>query len=520
MLNKLSNLSGLFFIALISFITLLAFYGLIAFNRQGADLTLLQDPYFHAILIFSIKQALLSAFLATFLAWPIARAIYYYPKIFLKNTFLSLALLCFVLPTLVLITGFVSLFGLSGIITPFLGDDWSLYGIQGILIAHVYMNLPFAVRALHNQLQNIPDSSWILSRQLKFNALQRFSLIEWPALRSTISLTFGFIVILCFNSFAVVLALGGGPQATTLEVAIYQALKYDFNISEALTLAWTQFFIAGVFFVALYRSSGVSWLSKESSTKRWLPAISKTKKSLFLTLYCSCFIFMLLPLLSLLPGVFAANYTTSLLTNVGQALALSLLLGFLAALIAMLIAYFIMLPIRHCNTLKKQRLQNTLQWLANHTLIAPAMVLSVGLYILFLPIIDLDRLGMFFVVILNILLILPFAMQQIRARVIQYDNDYAALYQSLKLNFWQRLSIEWPYIKPTMLSTFSLVLLIAMGDVAIFSIFGSDHLKTLPWLIYQYAGSYRLNEASFASAVLLIIYLLVLFNIERVKNHA
>ena len=518
--TKLSHFTGLFCIFIISSITLLAFYGLIAFNSDGADLSLLNDPYFYSILVFSIKQALLSAILSTLLAWPIARAIYYYPKIFLKRVFLSLSLLCFVLPTLVLITGFVSLLGLSGTLSPFLGEQWSLYGLQGILLAHVYMNLPFAVRSIHSQLQNIPDSSWFLASQLKLNKWQLFRLIEWPALRANLSLIFGFITILCFNSFAVVLALGGGPQSTTLEVAIYQALKYDFNIGEALTLAWSQFFIAGVFFVLLYRTNTVSWLSKDSTSKQWIPKLSQTNKVIFITLYSSCFIFMLAPLFSLLPGMFAANYTSHLLYSVFEALLLSLAIAIVVAVLAMMIAYSILLPIRASIRAGQLRYRNILQWLANHTLIAPAMVLSVGLYILFLPIIDLDLWGMLFVVVLNILMVLPFAIQQVRSRVIQYDNDYAMLYQSLKLSPWQKLSIEWRYIKDAMLSTFSLILLIAMGDVAIFSIFGSDELKTLPWLIYQYAGSYRINDASFASLVLLAMYLILLIKIERAKNNA
>ena len=68
-------------------------------------------------------------------------------------------------------------------------------------------------------------------------------------MRPVLVMLLGFVFILCFNSFAVVLALGGGPQATTLEVAIYQALKYDFNIPEALSFAWTQLAIAGGLFV-------------------------------------------------------------------------------------------------------------------------------------------------------------------------------------------------------------------------------------------------------------------------------
>ena len=520
MTTKFSHIIGLVCLFVISSVTLLAFYGLIAFNRSGADLGLLNDAYFYSILWFSIKQALLSASISTLLAWPIARAIYYYPNIFLKKLFLSLSLLCFVLPTLVLITGFVALLGLSGTITPLLGEHWSLYGLHGILLAHVYMNLPFAVRSIHSQLHNIPDSSWRVARQLKLSKWQLFQLIEWPALRGNLSLIFGFIVILCFNSFAVVLALGGGPQSTTLEVAIYQALKYDFNIGEALTLAWSQFFIAGVFFILLYKNNSVAWLSKDATTELWIPSLSNRNKVLYLLLYSSCFIFMLAPLFSLLEGVFAVNYSSRLIFSVLQALLLSVLVATAVALLAMAMAYSIMLPIRASIRAGKTRYKNLLQWLANHTLIAPAMVLCVGLYILFLPLIDLEIWGMVFVVLLNIMLVMPFAIQQIRSRLIQYDSDYAFLYQSLKLGFWQKLRIEWLYIKNTLLSTFSLILLLAMGDVAIFSIFGSNDLKTLPWLIYQLAGSYRINEASFASLILLVMYVTLLMQIQRAQKNA
>ena len=53
-------------------ITVLAFQGLIGFSDEGPDWALLDDSYFHSILIFSLKQALLSAVLSVALAWPIA----------------------------------------------------------------------------------------------------------------------------------------------------------------------------------------------------------------------------------------------------------------------------------------------------------------------------------------------------------------------------------------------------------------------------------------------------------------
>ena len=46
--------------------------------------------------------------------------------------------------------------------------------------------------------------------------------------------------MLCFTSFTTVLALGGGPKSTTLEVAVYQALRFDFDLATAGGLALVQ----------------------------------------------------------------------------------------------------------------------------------------------------------------------------------------------------------------------------------------------------------------------------------------
>jgi len=52
--------------------------------------------------------------------------------------------------------------------------------------------------------------------------------VEWPVIARLLPGLATLVFTLCFTSFAVVLALGGGPRATTLEVAIYQALRFDF----------------------------------------------------------------------------------------------------------------------------------------------------------------------------------------------------------------------------------------------------------------------------------------------------
>ena len=47
--------------------------------------------------------------------------------------------------------------------------------------------------------------------------------------------------MLCFTSFTIVLALGGGPQNSTLEVAIYQAIFFEFDLPKAALFALVQF---------------------------------------------------------------------------------------------------------------------------------------------------------------------------------------------------------------------------------------------------------------------------------------
>ena len=519
----MTSLFGKLSLAFLLSVTVLAFYGLMGFassrGESGTDWSLLQDAYFWSILGFSLKQAGLSALLSVLLAWPIARALYYSPTLPFRSGFLSLCLLCFIMPTLVLITGLVVLLGRSGLLAAGLGENWSLYGLQGILIAHIYLNMPFAVRVLYQQMNNIPDTSWKLAAQLKFNGWQRFRWVEWAVLKSGFLRLFGFIAVLCFNSFAVVLALGGGPQATTLEVAVYQALKYDFNIPEALALAWVQFAITGLLYIMVSRWGSVNWLSADTDSQRWIPQGSGLTKLWNGSLYFAVWCLLLMPMLALIPGIAEMNWQTFNWQSILQPTLVTLVLGLLSAALALVVAYGVLIPLRQSVIDKRPTRQLAYEWLGIHTLLAPAMVLSVGLYVFLLTRIDLDQWGILFVFLLNAMIIVPFAVQHLRPRLLQFDQQYYRLAESLKLTGWTRFKVEFPWLKGTLLFSFSLVLLFAMGDVAIFSIFGSEDWMTLPWLIYRFAGTYRMAEASLASGILLIICTLIVLYFERSRRH-
>ena len=74
------------------------------------------------------------------------------------------------------------------------------------------------------------------------------------------------IFLICTTSFAVALTLGGGPRATTLEVAVYQALRFDFDLGRAVTLALVQLLLCG----GIVAGDGVrgSWQIRRGASRR------------------------------------------------------------------------------------------------------------------------------------------------------------------------------------------------------------------------------------------------------------
>lgn len=292
---------GLLALGTLVTVTMLAFLALIGAGTSSPDTAVLHDPYFWRTVRFTLYQATLSAVLSVALALPVARAIALDSRLPGKALFLRWSLLCFVMPSLVLITGMVSVFGRSGWLSPWLGEGWSLYGLNGILLAHVFMNLPLATRVLVQQWQGLPDNTWKVAAQLGLTGWQRFRVVEWPALRGVLPGITGFIFLLCFNSFAVVLALGGGPQAATLEVAIYQALKFQFNPAEALVLAWAQFLIAGSLYWLFSRWGRLEWLGHPTVQRGWYPRVGPGATWLGRVGYVATALFLTVPIATLVP---------------------------------------------------------------------------------------------------------------------------------------------------------------------------------------------------------------------------
>ena len=173
-------------LALIGLLVLAPLAGLLNLGRlpgfESHDLLFWQSAYFRRVLFFSLWQAFLSTLLSVLPAVLVARAIAHSPGLPLRDLLLRLFGLPLVVPAVVAVMGVVSVYGSDG----WLPLGRALYGLNGILLAHVFFNLPLSVRLLLPLWQAIPAHHWQLGQQLGMNARQQWRFIEWPAVRETL----------------------------------------------------------------------------------------------------------------------------------------------------------------------------------------------------------------------------------------------------------------------------------------------------------------------------------------------
>ncbi|MCW1949885.1 MAG: thiamine/thiamine pyrophosphate ABC transporter permease ThiP, partial [Octadecabacter sp.] len=189
---------------------------------------------------FTIWQAFWSALISVVLAIPVARALAR-RAFWGRSALISVMGAPFILPVIVAILGLLAVFGGNGFANLVLGPlglpKLDIYGAQGVILAHVFFNLPLAVRLILQGWLAVPSERFRVAASL---GAPVFWLLEWPMLRRVAPGAFAVIFVICLGSFAVALTLGGGPRATTVELAIYQAFKFDFDLSKAASLAVVQ----------------------------------------------------------------------------------------------------------------------------------------------------------------------------------------------------------------------------------------------------------------------------------------
>ncbi|GGA16604.1 thiamine/thiamine pyrophosphate ABC transporter permease ThiP [Neptunicoccus cionae] len=464
-----------------------------------------------AAIRFTVTQALLSATISVAIAIPTARAL---ARRRFRGRQVMVALLGapFILPAIVAVLGIVSIWGRSGLIsdglTAFGLSPLNIYGFSGVVLAHVFFNLPLATRMILQGWMAVPAEHFRLAAELGFTSKDVNRQLERPMLRAAVPGAFLLVFLLCLTSFAVALSLGGGPRATTIELAIYQALRFDFDLSKAALLSMLQFALctatAGAT-LALAKPTAFS-IGLDHPPARW-DGTELSTRLMDTTLLLTVALFLFAPLVSVilrgLPPLFA------LPPQIWPSLLNSLLIAIPAALLATALALALAALITELA--RRTRAAALLEAIGFLALAASPFVIGTGLFILLNPVVDPFRLALPITIAVNATMSLPFALRILLPALQRAEDHYGRLGASLDMTGLTLFRIAiWPRIKRAAGFAAGLSAALSMGDLGVIALFAPPDFATLPLTMYRLMAAYQM-EAAAGAALLLVGTSLALF---------
>jgi len=485
--------------------------GAVAWRAEG--LTALRSAEWAAVR-FTLTQALWSAGLSVLLAIPIARAL-------ARRQFTGRAWLItlmgapFILPTLVAVLGLLAVFGRAGLVNDGLAAlgfaRFNIFGLHGVVLAHVFYNLPLATRILLQGWAAIPAERFRLAASLGFGPRESFRQLEGPMLRDLAPGAFLVIFLICLTSFSVALTMGGGPRATTVELAIYQAFRFDFDMGRAAALALLQFGICALAGLLAWRVSLPSSLG--GGMDRPVQRFDTNSRALRLwdgALIVTGGLFLLVPLAMV--ALRGLPHVAGLPPEVWQAALRSL--G--VALGATLVTLAMTLALAHAVLALGGKRGALLEWLGLAALAASPLVIGTGLFLIIRPLANPRDFALFVTMLVNAGMALPFALRLILPALREIQSTQGRLADSLGLHGLARLRIlTLPRLRRPLGFAAGLTAALSMGDLGVIMLFAEREGATLPMQLYRLMTSYRLDDAAGAALVLLGVSLALFWICDR-----
>ncbi|NTA11401.1 thiamine/thiamine pyrophosphate ABC transporter permease ThiP [Agrobacterium tumefaciens] len=499
----------------------LAVSALLSFDA-GTSAAGIVDAYTLRILRFTLYQATLSTVLSIVLGLPVALALSRRQDFPGRIWIIRLMAVPMGLPVIVGAFGIITIWGRQGVLNTalvFAGAEqpFSIYGLSGILIAHVFFNLPLAVRLMLAGLERIPGEYWRMAASLGMGPVSVFRFIEWPAVSRLVPGIAGLVFMLCATSFTLVLLLGGGPAATTLEVAIYQALRFDFDPQRAIALSVLQIAITAVLLglLAFLPSPEAEIASlgrpvRRFDGKRVGARLWDGAAIIFAVLLVG------LPLVAITVSGLGADLPRLLPAPIFlRAAATSLAIAAFSATLVVLCCFAI-IGARQAVGSKRHAAQPlrllsaTLGAGSSLVLLVPPVVLGSGWFLLLRPFGDVSFYAPVLVALINMLMALPLAMRVLEPAFTSHFLRTSRLSASLGLQGLTRLRFaDLPVLRRPLLMAFSFAMALSLGDLGAVALFGSENFVTLPWLVYSNMGSYRTNDAAGYAFILGVVCLLL-----------
>lgn len=496
---------GLIVAGLVTFFSL----GTLVIVALRADTFGALDHFDWATVRFTVVQAFWSAVLSVGLAVPVARALAR-RSFWGRSALITLLGAPFILPVIVAILGLTAVFGRSGVLAYLLNivglEPISIYGFHGVLLAHVFFNLPLATRLLLHGWASIPAEQFRLAGALRFAPRDTFRHIELPMLRTLVPGISAIIFLICTTSFAVALTFGGGPKATTVELAIYQAFKFDFDIGKAALLAGIQFIICGIAAMAsLFLHVPQAIMNGQDRVVQRFDAGQFNAKIFDAAWIIVASVFLIVPLGAIV--VQGASSVISLPESVWNAALRSVLTAITSVGLSITFALALALTAVRWPWL---------EGLGMLSVAASPLVMGTGLFILVFPYIDPASVALLVTALVNAVMSLPFVLRSIGPAVRSSEQQFGPLSDSLGIVGWARLKLViLPRIRAPMGFSAGLAAALSMGDLGVVTLFARPDGATLPLQIYRLMGAYRMDQAMGAALLLLILSLVLFYLFDK-----
>tara|TARA_R110002049_G_scaffold105089_8_gene251803 strand:- start:184 stop:1755 length:1572 start_codon:yes stop_codon:yes gene_type:complete len=456
-----------------------------------------------AAIRFTVVQALWSAVLSVVLAVPVARALA--RRRFVGRTALVTLLGApFILPVIVAVLGLLTVFGRSGWLNAVLGalglPEVSIYGFHGVVLAHVFFNLPLATRLLLQGWQAIPAERFRLCAQLRLTPRAMFRAVELPMLAQVVPGALALVFVICLTSFAVALTLGGGPRATTIELAIYQAFRFDFDLGRAALLSVVQLVLAAG--IALLALRFVPVINIGGGLDRVMPrwdargGVQRVLDAVVIGLAAG---FLMVPLAAVilrglagLPAMPAMVYLAA-----GNSIAV--------ALVSILVMLALALPMAGWIAGRRGGGVEAVGLLG---LSASPLMIGTGWFILINPVADPFALALPVTMLVNAMMALPFALRILVPPMRDAVQTYGRLSAMLGLRGWTLWRVLLlPRLRRQIGFAAGLTGALSMGDLGVIALFADPERVTLPLQMVRLMGAYQMEAAAGAALVLLALSL-------------
>ena len=453
--------------------------------------SIFQDAYLLYVLRFTYWQALISASLSVLLGMFFAFLIKEW-RVFGGAVLWRFSLLCSSLPSIIVALGILGSWGLQ----------LNVFGWTGILLGNMFMNVAIPLRLIGTALTDRERSSELTAQSLGLSKFGVFRKITWLAIRSSVFSSWILTFLYSSTSLFIVMFLGGGPRFTTLEVALYEAIKLNLDNSRAVQISLLQAGVGAVLFFFYLKLQHRRKIQGEQLVfHTFFPKRAWVRGLGLGFLWCLAIAIFVFPLFSIISeGVpnLAFLEWDELWVSFRTTLVISTLVVFTSL--------FFLYPYLHVlHQSKTDEEARKWMWLVGAPQFFSPLVVCLALSVCFPMVRDSTSLSYLAIIATQVVFVIPVMHFPLREGFLRLAKERDWIARSLGANPWQRFFFaELPFMRRSLFLSALMGFGFSMGEVVSVLLFSPPGIKTLSLNIFQAMSRYRFQEARATTLVLLV----------------